>query len=123
MADILKAIFLKHIGGKTAFLEYHIAHAVAHKLGKLFLYRFYGQVVEDIVGIGYPEIPHVLRQYFIYPLLGKTINTAFYAGSIRAVLVMEFRYNTRPVLFLQFPHVSHNAPETFMAAVGVHKVE
>jgi len=55
MADILKAAFLVQIGGKAAPFEYHVPNAVARKLRKLLLYRFYGQAVEHTALVVHTE--------------------------------------------------------------------
>jgi hypothetical protein len=123
VADVLKAAFLKHIGGKPAFLEYRIGGAVPHKLGKLFFYRFNGQVVENAILIPDLKSFQKFRQDFIGPFQHKIIQAALHAGGIRPVFLAEFHQQAWLVLVFQFPNISHDLAKALIAAVGVHQVK
>ena len=69
VADVLKGVFIKHLGGKPTFAEHGIGYTVGDKFHKLRFYRINGSIVKYAAFVTHLEVFHVLRQSLTNPLL------------------------------------------------------
>lgn len=123
VADVLKCVFIKHLGGKSTFAEHGISYAVGDKFHKFRFYCFNGSIVKYAGFITHLKVFHVLRQNLTNPLLYQLIQAYFDAGGRSVVLFVKSRQYTGLVLILQLSQVAQNFFETLFTAVGIHEIK
>ena len=123
VVDVLKGVFIKHLGGKPTFAEHGIGYAVGDKLHKFRFYRFDGSIVKHAAFVTHLEIFHVLRQDLTDTLLYQLIQAHFDAGGWGIVFSVKSRQYAGFILILQLPQIAHNLFETLLTAVGVHEIK
>ena len=123
VADVLKGVFIKHLGGKPTFAEHGISYAVGDKFHKFRFYRFNRSIVKYAGFVTHLKVFHVLRQNLTNPLLYQLIQAHFDAGGWGIVLFVKSRQHAGFILILHLPQVTHNLFETLLTAVGVHEIK